>query len=93
MKRFFPGLVLITAGFCAGIAFVVACGQGDSNSAGYSPIPIGPMPAAAQTACNQFETTIIDSGETYGEPTRLPVGWTPFGISTGNNVVVFRCAN
>ena len=92
MKQVSSGFILLAAGFCAGVAFIVACGHAGSNSANGG-IPIGPMPAAAQTACNQFETQPVRTGTTYLMPSTLPAGWTPFGVATDNSVMVFRCAN
>ena len=81
-------VLLLIAGFAAGVAFVVACG----SSGGPPPSGFGPGSAAAQAGCAQYEVQIIDTSAISGQVDRLSAGWIPFAISAATaNIVAFRC--
>jgi hypothetical protein len=86
--RFGKYVLLLLAGFVAGVAFVVACGSSRAPRSG-----IGPGAAAAQAACAQYEAQIIDTSGRLNTTDRLPAGWIPFAITaTTADIVAFRCA-
>jgi len=80
-------VLLVLAGFAAGVAFIVACG----SSGGGLP-HFGPGNAAAQAGCSQYEVQILDTSSVAEEIDTLPAGWVPFAVTSGPNVVAFRCA-
>lgn len=78
-------LVLLSAGFAAGVAFVAACG-----SSGNAPMTFGPGNAAAQAACSNYQTQFIGGPIERGQIHNLPTGWIP--LSGGSDVYLYRCA-
>jgi len=87
MRSAGKSVVLLLAGFAAGVAFIVACGTSNAPSG------FGPTNAAAQANCSKYDVQIMDMSSTTGKIDTLPAGWIPFGIAAGSgHVVAFRCS-
>jgi hypothetical protein len=83
-------LVSLVAGFAAGVAFIVACGE--SPPGGGAGTNLGPGNAAAQAGCTQYDVQIFDTSGMSNQIDTLPPGWIPFTIAAATaSVVAFRC--
>jgi hypothetical protein len=80
-------VLLLIAGFAAGVAFIAACG-----SSGGALSSVGPGKAAAQAACASYDVQIIDTSGVTGHTDTLPKGWIPFAFTSSGRVVAFQCS-
>ena len=81
---------MVLAGLVAAAALACGDAMGDMLAAAAG---TGGM-ARAQTACSQWEVfnrTNVGAW-TIDSPCIVPAGWEPFAISSGNILIVRRCA-
>jgi len=79
------------SGLAAGVAFVVSCGSGSSDS---SPSKrLGPGSVFAQANCAAYEVAIFPIDVGARVPNKIDSGWVPFAVTASySSVVAARCA-